>query len=359
MRFEPRNTTHEPSFQGFGQRERILSNLKLISTHHGYSLATYYAAVYYVDAILSHTEIPDEYVHLFTYCCCMIAAKVSEPQIEIPLLESAVEFFQGTCSAQMIKDMENYVLQELQYKLITHTSYSIAVTLLGMGVVNAEEVGGQTAVENAFLEAMEGHVFEFVELMHFSYFFNRFRPAQRTLLAIACARRNVGLSFWSPHLLQMTGVDWESVRVEVEMFVEALAELGSPHCGNMSSIFGNLDPFGGEQTFKAPPTGSSWQQTAPSKANAFSTKIAMETDRENQNNNVSSPFGTRFSTQLVKNKPNFANGVNKSFSSIANSLNSQPSNSRTKNFFEPARIDSKNPGGKDRQGWKMGTQMRI
>lgn len=321
---EPKHPTFEPAFQGFGQRSRILENLRRIANHYGFSPSTYYLAIHYVDVVLSKASIPDEFTHPFTYCCCLIAAKVTEPQVDIPLLESAVTFFQHTLSAQMIKDMENYILVHLCYKLLAHTPFSVAATFLGFGVVNAAELPPDVTDREAFLASVERTALEFVDAVSCRYAFNQFRPAVQAFAAIACARKVHGLSFWSPDLARLSQTRWATLQPPTEMFLEVVHEIDPEKTHFFADFFGPLDEFGAraDPRFPDDSTGS-WIKTAPSKASVFCDSPLGGCDRENIDNqsrvSVLESTDKRYSTQPSKRVP-FGKGAKGGFSSIANTL---------------------------------------
>lgn len=219
--------TFDQNFQSFGQRSRILSNLKVIVQNFNYSKNTFYSAVSYVDCVLTKIDLPDEYINLFTYCCCVIAAKVIEPQSEIPLLENSVEFFKNTFSAKIIKDMENQILQLLQFNLIVQNPYSVLLSILSIGVVSFDEVNQSICSNDHVLIDLEGIIFEFIDTMSLHYLFNEFSPLLIACSAISCARKAMGLDYWSPQLHELTSLSWQDLIVVSDKLIEVILNMDS------------------------------------------------------------------------------------------------------------------------------------
>lgn len=362
--FEPTFPVFDAQFQAFGQRNRIITNLKLISTHYGYSLTTYYLSIYYVDVVLSHSQVSDEYTHLFTYCCCLIAAKVTEPQIDIPLIESIVEFFQNTFSAQMIRNMENFILQSLSYKMITHTAYSISATFLSFGIVNSEEIPLDILDKNAFLASVERTVLEFIDTISDNYAFNQFSPSLQAFAAIACARKVHKLGFWSPDLATLTQTQFSQLHNAIETFIEVVNQIDATKADYFSDFFCKMDNYGNKcvALFDIEPRVS-WQNTAPSKSSGQYEDPFADNDRENIDNNnglsVLDSLEKRFSTQPAKSKGHFVRSFNRSFSSIANTIAQNNGNSKGK---QTATSNSENQKFSLKRGnsqWFSSDNMRI
>ena len=340
---ESKHKLFDQEFQNFGQRNRIISNLRLIITNYNFSQGTFYAAVTFVDAILSKNEIPDELTHLFTYCCAVISAKVNEPQTEIPLLETAVGFFRGTFSGQMIKDMESQILRILGFNLIVDTTYSLAVVFLSNGIVGMNE--GPIEGQNGFIEGVENTVFEFLNFITEQYLLNKFKPVLRALAAISFARKLHGLNYWSEGLMMISGLRFRDLFKVMEGVLESMAFVDSSKVEYFGDFYEDLNDFGENRNVSQVQRGL-WQETVQvkmGKSGQFHGQF--ENERENYENNTFTNLENNGKGFQNIRTGSFVKTCQNSFSSISNLPFGGMGSVKTKTGVSNSKNEGKN-------GWK-------
>ena len=249
LKNQEKQKTYSHQFQSFGQRNRILKNIKLLVDEYQFSPSTFYVALSYSDSILTNMILSDDLLKLFSYCCCMISAKVNDSQFEIPCLENMIEFFDGMFDGKTIKNMENSILQALDYNLIVQTPYFLMNVFLTIGVVNQRELSIYGFDADELLDKIERDAFELIDLINSNYEFNRFSFCLRALAALFCSRKANGLAYSSRYIYEIIGIPWSVVQPVVVKLVAVIGEIDSLMLGTYSDIFEDLNDFGENDTF--------------------------------------------------------------------------------------------------------------